>query len=139
MSALPPELVAAYRAAHYVVPGRAPLLLRVGETNPALAALLASLAVQGAAFLTTCNPGSVRLEAEENARRMRILQAEIREAGLPVINALARDPSGQWPDEASLLIPGASRAWSEALAQRHGQNGFLWLDAQGRIELVLLR
>lgn len=139
MSALPPELVAAYHAAHYLVPGRAPLLLRTGETNPSLAELLANLQVDGAAFLTACNPASEALSPEENARRMRALQGEIREAGLPVISALACDPAGVWPDEASLLVPGADRAWSETLARRHGQNGFLWLDAQGRVELVLLR
>jgi len=139
VSTLPPALVATYRAAHYLVPGRAPLLLRVGETNTALAELLASLQVDAAAFLTACNPASEALSAEENARRMRVLQGEIRDAGLPVINALACDPAGAWPDEASLLVPGADRVWSEALARRHGQNGFLWLDARGAVELVLLR
>ena len=47
------------------------------------------------------------------------------------------DPTGQWPPEPSRLIVGLDFDAAHLLADRFGQNGFLWAAADAVPTLVL--
>jgi hypothetical protein len=65
--ALLPELLAAYSAALYVVFGDPELVIRIGEPNPDLDALLEADGAVRAAYVTAANPKGKRRSDAENA------------------------------------------------------------------------
>ena len=135
---LPPELIAAYETAHYVVFGDPEVVLRVGEKNARLDYLVEWLGRKSAAFVTAVNPrGSVRPE-RDNRRAMEALYGSQFQAGTTIMPGEARDPAGAWPAEPSLLIVGISRADAEALGRRFGQNAIVFVEKGRAAELVVL-
>ena len=132
---LTPELVAAYRAADYVV--REPhVVIHVGEPNGALDALVAQTG--GAAFLSAANPGSERRSEAENGRLAAALREAVEGAGWRCLEGEGRDPGGAWPAEPSLLVLGILRKEAVEIARRFGQNGFVWCERGAAPELVLV-
>ena len=129
-----PELLAAYRAAQYVVRDP-PIVLRIGERSGELDALLGAAA--GAAFLSAANPGSERLSDEENARRAAGLREMLDAAGTPYREGEGRDPRHAWPPEPSFLVLGIARGEAIRLARGLGQNAFVWCERGKAPELVL--
>ncbi len=115
-------LAQAYRAAHYRIETVPPIILRIGQAHPALAAPFP----QGGVFLTACNPRSRRLRPAANARRMRALRRAVERLGYAWLPGLGLDPHGLWPDEPSLWIPGLSLEKGLRLAHRFGQNALVW-------------
>ena len=135
---LRPELIAAYRNAHYVVFGEPGLVLRIGEPNAELDALLEAEGAAGAAYVTATNPrGSVRPE-RDNRRAMEALQGSQFGPGTTVMPGEARDPDAAWPVEPSLLIVGIARAEAEALGRRFGQNAIVFIEKGRAPQLLLL-
>jgi len=65
---IPPELLAAYRAALYVVFGDPEVVLRVGAHDAAVDRWLERSGARGGAYLTAANPGSM-LALRGNGRR----------------------------------------------------------------------
>ena len=131
--ALSPDLIDAYRRAEYSV-GEPPLVIRIGEPNPALDALLG--AAREAAFITAANPRSVPGSEEENRRLLAALRQELEQRRLQCLEAEGREPGGGWK-EASFLVVGLARAEALELARRFEQNGFVWCRAGEAPELVL--
>jgi hypothetical protein len=139
-SELPAALIAAYRAAEYRVSGVTPsFVLRVDVGSEPLAALHRARGVACSAFLTACNPGSRPLPAAANADAQQRLEAVLRDAGLDCIAALGTDPAGDWPGEASLLVPGLEREAAVRIAQQYGQNALVHAGTDATPRLVLLR
>lgn len=121
-----PELVAAYRAARYRVETSPAFELEIDRRSAPLAALHEARRVCCSAFLTACNPASVRLSDPNNASRKAALEAEIRGRGYPVLAARGLDPLGSWPDEPGLLILGIPLSEACAIASSLGQNAIVW-------------
>ncbi|MFN7942404.1 MAG: DUF3293 domain-containing protein [Thermoanaerobaculia bacterium] len=137
---LAPALAAAYRRTLYRVDAAdGAFVLRVGELHPELDARLAAAGRRSWAWLTAVNPGSRRLPAAENLRRMDDLERRILAAGLSPIpgRAVAR-PSGSFPDEPSFLVPGATRRQASRWGRAFGQSAILAGHRGGRVELVEL-
>ncbi|WP_417068718.1 DUF3293 domain-containing protein [Niveibacterium terrae] len=132
-----PELVAAYRAARYRVD--AGFELRVDRFCAPLAALHRACGVACSAFITACNPGSVRCDAAENAEREASFEAGIRALGFAFLGGRGSDPQGLWPDEESLLILGLELDLARRLASEQGQNALIWNGADAVPRLILLR
>ncbi|MFO1400357.1 MAG: DUF3293 domain-containing protein [Steroidobacteraceae bacterium] len=131
------ELEAAYRATDYVVEaaeGR--FTLRVDEASAALAALHARRGVSGSIYLSAWNPGSTALPSDRNHAAHARLLAALAAAGLEAIEGWGRDPSGEWPAERSLLVPGLPPELALELARRFGQNAFLQAAADAVPRLV---
>ncbi|MBO0699096.1 MAG: DUF3293 domain-containing protein [Zavarzinella sp.] len=131
MSSSRDELEAAYWATDYRVddaPG-GPFVIRIGECCDRLA---------GAewAFVTACNPRSVCLSDEENARRTAELDAAVGERGWTVYRGHGVGRDGTWPPEPSLLIVGIAEADALGLAKRFGQNAIVAGRAGGPARLV---
>jgi hypothetical protein len=131
---LKPDLVDAYKKAHYVVFLQPELVLRVGEANARLDALL-----QGAtaAFVTAANPRSHKKSAEENHAAHLDLVRSMQAKPWRCYAAEGRDPAGQWREE-GLLIAGIPRAEAEALGRTLGQNAILFVESRSSPELALL-
>lgn len=134
---LGPALLAAYRAADYVVPvGTRVCRFRVDHPVPEpLAAWL--LEHGSAGWLTAFNPGSRPLAILNNLQRHEALFQLLRGEGFEVFPGYASDPAGAWPDETSLLVPGIGLKRLHRVAKEFGQIAYLWLEP-GRHARMLL-
>ena len=133
----PHTLEGAYRATDYVVEAvEGAFTLRVNEPSAALAALHARRGVQVSIYLSAWNPGSEPYAAAANDAAHARLCALLRDAGYEVIEGWGRDPSGEWPAERSLLVPGLHVPAALELARRFGQSAFLHAAADAVPRLV---
>jgi Protein of unknown function (DUF3293) len=125
------HLEAAYRATDYRVEDapNGPFVIRIGEECPELTGL-------EWAFVTACNPGSVRLSEEDNNRRMGELEAAVRKGGWRYYHGHGVGRDGRWPPEPSLLIVGIREADAVELARWFGQNAIVVGEAGGEARLV---
>lgn len=133
----PDDLTRAYRQALYRIDAATPVVLRIGATHPELKALAATLGQpEWGTFLSASNPHSRILRPAANNRRLRALQRMLKTSGHVWLPGRGLDPSGSWPEEPSLWIPGLTEAAAHALALRFGQNAFVWCDGQTVAHLV---
>ncbi len=130
-------LLAAYRAAEYVVPiGTRVCRFRVDQTAPEPLAMW--LLEHGpAGWLTAFNPGSRSLTILSNLRRHQALWRLLRDEGFEVFPGYASDPTGAWPDEMSLLVPGIRIERLHRLAREFGQIAYLWLEPRRPPRMLL--
>ena len=136
---VPRSLVTAYRAAHYVVfDEERPAVLHIGERCAALDELLEQENAWSAAFVTAFNPGGLPRHESENVEAFGRLCEDVNATPYAVYLGEGRDPKGEWPPEASLLVVGISRADAESLGRRFGQNAIVFVERGGAPELVLL-
>ena len=135
---LDPKLRAAYEATHYVVFAEPELVIRIGEPNPDLDALMESAEASTAAFLTAANPdGELQSDAENRAALAELRKAELL-AGLGIFEGEGRDPLGKWPAEPSLLVTGISRDDAVFIGVSHAQNAIVFVEKGRAPELVVL-
>src|SRR5262245_36066440 len=87
------RLDAAYRAADYRA---GDIIIRIGE--------VAAIDSDSWAFITACNPRSVRLPDAENVARMAQLEGAVRALSLKFVHGDGAARDGSWPPEPSLLI-----------------------------------
>lgn len=133
------ELISAYMATRFEAETPIGMIvLRIGETNAALADLLERAAVDCAAYLTAWNPGSVPQSAARNANAQRRLLREIESRACPYYGGYGRDPTGVWPPEHSLLVLGLSLEETCELGRRFGQAAIVVVDAAATPRLVWL-
>lgn len=136
--ALRAELVAAYKRALYVVYGAPDLVIRVGEPNAGLDALLEADGVDTAAYLTAANPGGELQEETANELACAALHQALADAGHPCYLGEGRDPRGEWPAEPSVLALGISRHEAMVLGRSYEQNAIVFVEKGRAPELVLL-
>lgn len=140
MTALDPELIAAYRATDYVVRlPDGPVNLRVDVASPELTTYLKQQEVNTAGVITADNPYSAPCTTAENRAAHTALQEHLQTLNLHVLPCDGTDPSGQWPTESGFLVLGIAQAHLHDLAMRFRQNAVLWLEADGVPRLLLLR
>lgn len=136
------DLRAAYLATDFVFEaGGRTYILRIGEQNLQVRELLAKHSVQGAAYVTACNPASLPLGEVHNTLAMRALRRDLKagdDRPRAVYEGAGQDHAGVWPPEPSLMLPGISRAHAEKLGRRYGQYAIVWVDATGTPSLVEL-
>jgi hypothetical protein len=134
---LTPDVMEAYRNAEYVVFAEPRVVLRVGENNPQLDALLRSEGASSAAFVTAANPRGERRSDMENGVANAALQNFVAAAGYPHFWGEGRDPQGGW-SEPSFLIIGIYRANAEALGQLFEQNAIVFCELGRPPQLIFL-
>lgn len=135
---LDPDLSEAYKRAYYVVFRKQKLVLRIGEANSDLDALLDAGDGRTAAFLTACNPHGKRLSNEENADLQAKLRLTVNECGYKFYEGEGRDPNALWPSEPSLLVVGISRREAEEVGRKFEQNAIVFVEKGRAPELVNL-
>ena len=128
----------AYVRAEYAVFAAPELVIHIGEPSPRLDALLAAHGAHCAAYVSAANPRGWRRNALRNRIAFGSLKKLLRKEGLRFLAGEGRDPNGDWPAEASLLVLGISRAAAEALGRRLRQNAIVWIERGSPPELVAL-
>src|SRR3954462_11670481 len=135
---LTPELLDAYRNADYVVFADPQVVLRIGENNPQVDALISAEGAKTAAFVTAANPRGEQRSDIENGVANAALQNFVAAAGYPHFWGEGRDPFGSWA-EPSFLVIGIYRNNAEALGQLFEQNAIVFCEVGRAPELVVLR
>jgi uncharacterized protein DUF3293 len=135
---LDPALLEAYRQARYAVFGERGLVLRIGEPNPDLDALLAAEGASTAAFITAANPRGEARSAIENRVASAALVESQRAAGYACYPGEGRDPGGKWTPEPSVLVVGIARENALALGRELRQNAIVFVTRGLAPELVVL-
>ena len=134
---LTPELVEAYTTADYVVFADEHIVLRIGERNPKVDALITAEGATTAAFVTAANPRGEPRSDMENGVANAALQSFVAAAGYPHFWGEGRDPFGSWA-EPSFLVIGIYRANAEALGQLFEQNAIVFCELGRPPELIVL-
>jgi hypothetical protein len=131
-------LLVAYLQTDYQVGSPVRFTLHADAPSRELQDLQRALRVDCAAFITAWNPLSEVTPPAVNAAAHERLVAAVRERGLASLEGEGKDPSGQWPGERSLLVPGLALADAVGLARRFRQAGILWADAPAVPRLCIL-
>lgn len=139
MTEIPRELIMAYEATDFRVLEPQEFTLRVGQRSDELQSLYVDLGVTCAAYLTAWNPFSKETSECENQNAQRQLLRKLSLEGFPALNALGIDPSGDWPGEESVFVPGISLDRAKVLGSEFGQNAIVWAGPDAVPQLVLLR
>ena len=134
---LTPELLDAYRNAEYAVFADVEVVMRIGEQNPSVDALISTEGATTAAFVTAANPRGDKRSDMENGVANAALQNFVAAAGYPHFWGEGRDPEGSW-SEPSFLVIGIYRANAEALGQLFEQNAIVFCEIGRAPELILL-
>ena len=134
-----PLLIKAYRQASFVVLFQdREIKLHIGRVSHELKAVMSDGGVTCAAFLTAFNPFSDALSQEENEANQVKLVADLDALGVKCFPGAGRDDSDIWPEEPSILVLGISLQNAEILADRYGQNAFVWIaNLDGLVSLRL--
>lgn len=135
---LRPDLLAAYQKALYVVHGAPELVIRIGERNEDLDALLEADGLDTAAYLTAANPGGELQSKMENELACAALHQALADAGCICYVGEGRDPEGDWPAEPSILALGISRHEAEVVGRSYEQNAIVFIERGKAPELVVL-
>lgn len=138
-SAIPSDLIEAYRTTDYHVETEAPFVLTVGLASPALAKLYSKHRCDCAAYVTASNPFSQVASDVDNQRRHAELVEELKNRSLHFLEGMGRDSRDQWPGEASCLVLGLSLEAAKKLGRQFGQNALVWCGPDTVPQLVLLR
>lgn len=135
-----PSLVRAYRRARYeVFLPDSTISVGIGQASREIAGLLRQAGTGTAALLTACNPKSRVVSDEENRQATAALQSAVTAGGWRGIATRASAPDGQWPAENGLLILGILQHQAESLADRFGQNAFVWFGNADAFASLRLR
>lgn len=126
-----PELANSFISAHFEVAG---IILVPGRHNQELANLLAARKTKEAVFITAHNPRGRQVEGWVNQQLQRML-SEIARKRWAYCCGWGGSPDGDWPQEPSLLIFGASLPEGRELAVQFGQAAYLHIQA-GNVRLV---
>jgi len=131
-------LAEAYRRALYVVYGAPDLVIRIGERNAALDALLDEDGADTAAYLTAANPNGELRDETANDLSCAALHQALADAGYSCYLGEGRDPAGGWPAEPSVLAVGISRREATVIGRSYEQNAIVFIERASAAELVVL-
>ena len=139
MRTISPELIRAYREAHYIVLDEGKeIRLQVGTVNLELERLMSNKNAHTASVLTAYNPYSEVKTKQENELAQTRLRQRLEELGIATLDGIGRDAKEQWESEPSVLALDLTLKEAENLADEYGQNAFIWIPKQdGVIELRL--
>lgn len=135
---LPPDLLASYRKALYVVFGAPDLVLRIGEPNARLDKVMDEEGADTAAYLTAANPGGELQEKRANELSCAALHQVLADSGYACFLGEGRDPEGDWPPEPSVLAIGISRHEAEVIGRSYEQNAIVFIERGQAPVLVVL-
>ena len=118
---VPRELLEAYLATRYrfAFDGRE-REFRIGAVSAELAAVHAARGADCSSFITAWNPRSEPTDEDENRRRNRALEADLRAAGYAPLPARGTAEKDGWCEE-SFLVPGLAEEEALALARKYRQ------------------
>jgi len=140
LSVIASNLVTSYRRTHYRVgAGCGSILLRIDQHSESLEKILATSKQSCAAIVSAYNPYSQLASNEENLGAHEQLRNLLQHHPYPIIESLNIDPTGQWPPEESLFVPGLDLNTGRSIGQKFNQNAIVWIDNEAIPRLILLR
>jgi hypothetical protein len=140
MRTISPELIRAYREAHYIVFNEGmEIRLQVSTVNLELARLMNNHNAHTASVLTAYNPYSEVKTKQENELAQTQLRQRLQEMGIATLEAVGRDAKEQWEPEPSVLALDLTLKEVETLADEYGQNAFIWIPKQDAVIELCLR
>ena len=136
---IPEETITAYNATTYRVDmsGTKGIDLRIGVTNPALAALHAERSVACSMFVTACNPFGAALTDEDNVKAMAALIDHLDARGIAWLAGMGVGDDSDWSPEPSVLALGLGDNDAAALCVEFAQNAVVVCSADATPHLVL--
>jgi len=129
------KLIEKYQTTDYFIDDDPPLLFKIGEQNDGLRILFASFNVESAAFVTAWNPGSEKLNLDDNYDRQADLLEDISLQRLNYFVGRGESVADGWSED-SYLVLGINRDDATELANKYGQTAFVWIPVSGVPELV---
>lgn len=102
-----------------------PIVLRIGQTNAALDALLSTHKVTEWAFITGFNPSSETRPLEQNLALNVKLSQRIDTAGYAMLDGHDHSDCNGWPDEKSFLVLGITCEAAREIGREFGQVGIV--------------
>lgn len=132
-------LISAYQGSEFVVLSQPEFILRIGKTCQQADALLEQHNVQIGFIVTACNPYSNVLSDEDNQTRNTLLKQQMAASNCLLIDALGRDPTGEWPGEPSYFVMGINREDAIKWGVLFEQNAIVGYELGQPAELILLR
>jgi len=140
MTSLTADLIHAFIQTDYlIVHNHQKMILRIGEYSVPLKNLHTNLGHSNSAIITAFNPRSTIYPIDENMRRQRELESDLKAQGLILIPATGKDPQMQWPGEPGFLAVGISQDDAFRLGRKYQQNAIVYADPEAVPTLVLLR
>ena len=137
-SAISAELVSAYLDTDFRVLEPREFTLRIGVVSEELKAVYTDLGVSSAAYLTAWNPLSQDTGLEDNDSAQSALIRKLALRGYVTWSGLGIDPSGDWPGEESVFVPGIDLKAAKSLGREFQQNAIVWVGLDAVPQLVLL-
>lgn len=135
---LDPAKRQAYEKADYAVYGEPEIVLRIGEPNPGLDALLEEHAASAAAFLSAANPFGAPATEGENDVAFKALSHLSGDYLCFEGEGRDPDPASDWPPERSLLVLDITRDEAARVARAFEQNAIVYVEKGRAPELVVL-
>ena len=139
---IPQGLIEAYLGSDFLVhasPNAPTFTLRMGETCPVLSALYRATGCTTAAFITAWNPYSVTQPDGVNQSAQSRLVHEVETEGLKWLAGTGFDPKHPASGEDSILVVGLTQQQAIDWGSRFQQNAIVWVGANARPELLLLK
>ena len=135
-----PDKVRAYLATDYRLGHAAQdIVLTIGQRSDRLAALFAAKGVNCGAFLTAYNPrGTLQPEAANHLAHAR-LATQLEQLRHEVIAGAGSETGTDWAPEESYFALGLALAPAKAMGTHFDQDAIVWVGADAKPQLILLR
>jgi len=101
-------LLQAYLTTDYGVHAEPAFTLCVGQHSLEMAVLYLQHQTKTAAFITACNPYSIKLTDNENSRLLEALRRDLEADRWLYFSSMGINNAGDWEGEASFLVLGIS-------------------------------
>ncbi|RNF33991.1 DUF3293 domain-containing protein [Paracoccus methylarcula] len=133
------DLLAAYLNTEFRVMEPRQFTLRIGIPSSEVKAVYLALGYSSAAFLTAWNPLSQKATDQQNeAAQAALIDKLVRNKYL-VWTGIGVDPTGDWPGEESVFVPGIDLDTAKSFGSEFSQNAIVWMDVDGVPQLILLQ
>lgn len=134
------ELIGHYLSANYqVMTGSDIITLSINQPSTSLSQLFTTSGYQCAVFITAFNPLSQQKNLKENLINNERLQLALKQYTPQILEGKSTDPSEQWIAEESFLALGINLETSKLLGTQFNQNAIVWIGADTKPRLILLR
>ena len=132
----PAAMMQSFADAVYRVHGDGEVIsLRIGQPNPAMAALMARHGARHGGLVTGENPFGQEKPPAENAAANEALRAAIDDLGLVRVTSDGGSEDGTW-NEPGFLVLGGDDAILDQLSRRFRQAAWVRIDADGTAHLA---
>ena len=135
-----PDKVQAYEATDYRLGHNdQDIVLTIGQHSPRLAALFAGNGVNCGAFLTAYNPrGALQPDAANQLAHAQ-LATQLAQLGHEVIAGSGSEKGTDWAPEESYFALGLALEPAKAMGTHFDQDAIVWVGADAKPQLILLR